>query len=85
VPARVQEQKHKLSVQREQAQKELALIDRQLEFLMKTKTALEAADVALTAHVRDALTLEQIVAEAEQRLLRVLIQTLTTIEGGEHG
>lgn len=85
VPARVQAMKRKFSVQREQAQKELALVDRQLEFLTRTRSALETADVALTAHARDSLAVEQMAAEAEQRFLRVLIETLTTIEGGEHG
>lgn len=85
VPARAEEQKHKFAVQREQAQKELALIDRQLEFVVKTKASLETVDVPLTAHAIDALAVEQIAAEAEQRLLRVLIETLTRIEGGEHG
>jgi hypothetical protein len=85
VPARIEALKRELLARRAHAERELALVDRQLTFLLNTRAALAHTDVAASVHTRDSLALEQLIAESEQRFLRVLIDTLTTIQGGKNG
>lgn len=85
IATRTRQTRLQLEAARSQAQRELAIIDRQLGFLVQTREALERADVAATAHVRDSLMIEQISTESERVYLKTLIEHLTAYYRVLHG
>lgn len=65
---------------RQQAERELDIVDGQLSFITKTLVALEGSDSVSTAHSIALLTLDQIASEAERSYLSVFIADLSLYE-----
>lgn len=67
-----------------QAQRELALVERQAVFIDSTLRALASSELAAVAHAREGLRLEQMLSESERAFLLTLIQTLSPLGSEAH-
>ena len=85
LPTKLQSLQSEMALQAEQAQSELRVLDKRLGYLRSTAAELESADVALGAHTRDALSLEQLSAESERVFLQTLIESLATERSKQRG
>jgi hypothetical protein len=84
ISQRVQTLKQQLSAQREYAQRELALFDKQLSLLDRTLAALGTVDATATAQARDLIALERLTTQAEATRLRALTEALQWLGSSQH-
>jgi len=73
VPAKLQRIRSDLTVQAQQAAGELRVVTRRLGYLRTAQTELETAELAIAAHLRDALALDELSTGSERAFLETLI------------
>jgi hypothetical protein len=83
IPSKLQRIRADLAAQAEQAETELRVVTRRLGYLRTTKSELDTADVAVAAHLRDALALDELSAGSERAFLETLIAS--TSKGSRQG
>jgi hypothetical protein len=80
ISARLQRIRAELATQAEQAKTELRIVTRRLGYLRATQIELDTADVAVAAHLRDALALDELEAASERAFLETLIASTSKRE-----
>jgi hypothetical protein len=83
IPTKLQRIRADLAAQAEQAETELKVVTRRLGYLRATQSELDTADVAVAAHLRDALALDELSAGSERAFLETLIAA--TSKGSRQG
>lgn len=83
IPAKLQHVRAELASQAKQAESELRVVTKRLGYLRTAQTDLDTADVAVAAHLHDALALDELSAASERAFLETLIAS--TNNGSRQG